>query len=152
MVEEFKRDHGRLTGLAATFREVPELAAAPDEDDGARVYPEGRYAYRIHRSRERSPRLARDKKRQAAQHGRLACEVCGLAPEQLYPENGDRALECHHIIPLSSLSGVKSTRLEDLALVCASCHRVLHSSNPPVVPVTLSKSLTATVRLEGRGA
>ncbi|RQQ41635.1 hypothetical protein DF145_34655, partial [Burkholderia stagnalis] len=33
--------------------------------------------------------------------------------------------EAHHIIPLSS-TGIRITRLSDLALLCANCHRLLH--------------------------
>ena len=43
-------------------------------------------------------------------------------------------MECHHLLPLSQ-SGVTTTRLSDLALVCSNCHRVLHAPgfNPTLV-------------------
>ena len=152
LIAEFAADAPRLRGLAQTYRESVPEARTVAEPEESMSYPEGAYAYRIHRGRERNQRLIREKKQQAWRNGALACEVCGLRPEDLYPQNGERALECHHIIPLSSLSGIRRTRLDDLALVCASCHRVLHASNPPIVPIALAASLAASVSLERKGA
>ena len=35
--------------------------------------------------------------------------------------------ECHHVVPLADLGRQKRTRLEDLAIVCANCHRMIKS-------------------------
>jgi hypothetical protein len=39
-------------------------------------------------------------------------------------------IECHHLVPLHELRGLRKTRLEDLALVCSNCHRMLHRQRP----------------------
>ena len=39
---------------------------------------------------------------------------------------GNGFIECHHKIPLSKYVKNNVTKLEDLALVCSNCHRMLH--------------------------
>ena len=39
-------------------------------------------------------------------------------------------LEAHHRIPLCDLEPGTKTKLSDLAMVCANCHRMLHRGNP----------------------
>lgn len=150
---EFVGDRERLRGLAALIR--ASAGAPPDgevDETEAAEYSEGRYLYRIHRTRERSSELVRKKKQMAWHEGRYFCEVCGLNPLELYGKGGQSALECHHVVPLYSLSPKTRTRLDDLALVCASCHCVLHASSPPLVPVRLAESLVSDLALTPRTA
>jgi len=35
--------------------------------------------------------------------------------------------------PLSELETESETDLEDLAIVCANCHRIIHTENPPIL-------------------
>ena len=37
--------------------------------------------------------------------------------------------EVHHTSPLASAAGPRRTTLEDLAVVCASCHRAIHATS-----------------------
>ncbi|WP_423190649.1 HNH endonuclease [Aquimarina brevivitae] len=39
---------------------------------------------------------------------------------------GKGFIECHHKKPLSELEGESLISINDLALVCANCHRMLH--------------------------
>lgn len=84
-----------------------------------------------HLVRERNRDLAETLKEEALQSASYECRVCGLRPYDLYGEAGRAALECHHIVPLAELDGESETRLDDLALVCACCHRVLHAVCEP---------------------
>jgi predicted HNH restriction endonuclease len=34
----------------------------------------------------------------------------------------------HHLIPLSSLGGVRVTYLRDLVVLCPNCHRAIHAN------------------------
>jgi 5-methylcytosine-specific restriction protein A len=52
--------------------------------------------------------------------------VCDDRFEDLYGNLGVEFAEAHHIVPLSKLSGMVKTSLEDLMSVCANCHRMLH--------------------------
>ncbi|GAB3508972.1 HNH endonuclease [Emticicia fontis] len=77
-----------------------------------------------HLVRERNPEIIRKKKRQAIENNSLHCEVCTFSFPQTYNKV---YIECHHLTPISSSVGVRETSLDDLALVCANCHRMLHS-------------------------
>lgn len=104
-----------------------ELASTAIEPDDEPAALEGRRRLRQHWIRERRPSLVKQKKAQTlAREAVLRCEVCQFAFPDLYGELGGEFIECHHTVPLSMLSPGQPTRLADLALVCANCHRMLH--------------------------
>ena len=91
---------------------------------------EGRVSYRRHLFRERSPVLRRLKMaRVRATGARLLCEVCGFDFAETYGALGEGFIECHHVIPLAAAEE-RETSVDDLALVCANCHRMIHLSTP----------------------
>jgi len=47
-----------------------------------------------------------------------------------YGNRGIGFIECHHTKPVSMLDGKSTTRIEDLALVCSNCHRMIHRTRP----------------------
>lgn len=110
---------------------------------------EGRILLRLHRIKERKPRMIRHKKQVVlAATGRLICEVCDFDFVSFYGKQlGEGFAECHHRIPLAELVEESLTRLEDLAIVCANCHRMLHRSQP-MVSVEQLRSLVLTRRLD----
>ena len=108
-----------------TLAPPPEQDVSWDEWEAS----EGRVLTREHRRRERSAALSRRKKEAAKAADSFVCEVCGFDPAVAYPNLGDSAIECHHRVPLAELAEPVRTRLTDLALVCANCHRMLHG--PP---------------------
>jgi 5-methylcytosine-specific restriction protein A len=85
-----------------------------------------RWRYVKHRSRERS--LRRAKVEEAMKQGRLRCEVpgCGFDFEAQYGAIGRGFAHVHHLRPLAALDGEQSVSLEDLAIVCANCHAMVH--------------------------
>jgi len=92
--------------------------------------PEALYA-QLHRTRERSRKLVEQRKQKAlAEFGRLRCEVCRFDFEECYGDRGRGFIEAHHTKPLETLVEGSKTRLEDLALLCANCHRMVHSARP----------------------
>lgn len=92
---------------------------------------EGQRQLRAHYVRERSSRLRQDKLQSFRQgHGRLYCEVCGFEASAFHPEPfTDRAFEVHHKSPLSGASEPVQTTLDDLAVLCANCHRAVHANS-----------------------
>lgn len=77
-----------------------------------------------HLVKERNRKIVMEKKRQAIKKNSLRCEVCSFSfPEKFHSE----FIECHHISPISQTQGKRETKLEDLALVCSNCHRMLHT-------------------------
>ncbi|MCA9678716.1 MAG: HNH endonuclease [Myxococcales bacterium] len=75
-----------------------------------------------HRRRERSLREAKLSEHQRI-HGDLRCEVCSY---DFGTEFGVRYAEVHHLKPLGLATRPQLTRLRDLAVLCANCHRVAH--------------------------
>ena len=39
-------------------------------------------------------------------------------------------IEAHHTTPPRDFTGSAETKVSDLAMVCANCHRMLHRGNP----------------------
>jgi hypothetical protein len=121
-----------------------------DEADGLEPdptsAPEGMVRYRLHRSYERSERLAREKRERARLDGALACEACGLDPALRCGALGEHCIEVHHTIPVSQMEGQRVSSLDDLALLCANCHRVAHlaicSGHPLSVEALRARSTT----------
>lgn len=108
--------------LAIDDTEVDLVPAADDYEA-----EEGGVILRLHKSRERDRKLIAKKKAQVlAQTGKLACEPCGFDFQEAYGDAGEGFIEAHHRKPVSTLKKGEKTRLADLALVCANCHRVLH--------------------------
>lgn len=92
---------------------------------------EGMTTYISHLRRERNRVIIEEKKRQAvALHGGLVCEVCEFDFFAFYGERGEGYCEVHHKVPLASLDGRRVTKLDDLAIVCSNCHRVIHRNTP----------------------
>jgi 5-methylcytosine-specific restriction protein A len=82
-----------------------------------------------HLRRERSKVLVKCKKASVAlaNGGKLACEECGFDFGHRYGTHGSGFIECHHTRPLFTLVGPAKTTLEDLVLICANCHRMIHA-------------------------
>lgn len=56
--------------------------------------------------------------------GKIKCECCNFDFLKKYGEIGKGFIECHHKIHVAK--GKRLTTLQDLALVCSNCHRMLH--------------------------
>ncbi|KRF42531.1 hypothetical protein ASH01_17055 [Terrabacter sp. Soil811] len=146
---KFQADPVRMRQLAAEIRTTIEsgyLVTVPDDEieAGEISAPEGRLVVAKHLRRERNPRLRRAKIKAVKGAGkRVACEVCGFDFEAAYGALGRDYIEAHHILPLHA-SGPTQTRLADLALLCANCHRMIHRSSPWLTPVELRDRLQTT--------
>jgi 5-methylcytosine-specific restriction protein A len=123
--EELRRTAEGIEAFAAgsTGANV-ETVTDVDTDYAAR---EGRLLLRQHWLRERNQELVRRKKAQAvARDGALRCEACQFVFRDIYGDLGIDYIECHHTTPLAELRPRQVTRLSDLALLCANCHRMIH--------------------------
>ncbi len=108
----------------------------PDIPDNLSVV-EGRLRLRTHLARERNRAIVALKRDSVSDR---RCELCGFSSLEVY---GVDYCEIHHLIPLAQLDGTSPTRLEDLAIVCANCHRVIHMTSPPLTLEQLRSRLTA---------
>jgi predicted RNA-binding protein with PUA-like domain len=120
---EAKRLHELYFGLEGSIESTG--------DNDATEFPEGRTAYILHRKRERSAALTQKVKSLALKkYGKLFCQVCHFDFNEKYGTIGEGYIEAHHTIPVSQLKGASVTRIEDIALVCSNCHRMLHRRRP----------------------
>lgn len=122
---------GQFEGLESMQAPDEELVAANELESAVEEAPtalEGQPVMAQHVRRERSRSLRR--RRIDAAGERPTCEACGFDFEQVYGDRGRGFVECHHLLPISELDPATPTRLEDLALLCANCHRMVHVSRP----------------------
>ena len=91
---------------------------------------EGERKLRAHYIRERAGKLRSLKLEQFLRnHGKFFCELCGEAVGGRYPSTLDHKIyEVHHRKPLAQADRPVQTALDDLALLCANCHRSVHTS------------------------
>lgn len=115
-----------------------DVLVPPTEDDLEGVDEGGLYLRR-HFARERDRGLRKRKIDSVRKAGRtLDCEVCGFDFRLVYGERGRDYCEVHHRTPLHD-SGQTKTKLEDLAVLCANCHRMIHRGNPWLTVDALSE-------------
>ena len=96
------------------------------EDDNFNVAKVEGATLRAHREVEyksRDQRIVTEKKKKSG----YICECCDFNFRETYGELGKEYIECHHIKPLADFckEGEK-VGLEDLAALCANCHRMIH--------------------------
>ncbi|MFI8421761.1 HNH endonuclease [Streptomyces sp. NPDC085479] len=147
VLTEFLARPDEMTEVAGLIRqgieagELLDLAPAEDEEFGDYSAPEGRLLMRRHQARERNKGLRKKKIASVTQRGgRLACEACGFDFEEVYGDRGAGYIECHHVVPLHE-AGEGRTKLSDLALICANCHRMIHRHAPWPTPEQLRASI-----------
>ena len=110
----------------------PKTALSPPVASDAELSAvEGEPRMFFHLRRERDPALARAKREAVvAANGQLKCEACGFLTYETYPGLERDICEIHHRLPLARACEALETRLEDLAVLCANCHRAIHRTEP----------------------
>lgn len=122
----------------------PDMSPVPDPDEYYTAVEGGRLLVE-HLRIERNRRII-EMKRSAVldMNGCLRCEICDFDFAEHFGSRGRGFCEVHHLQPLSRLDkGVRSTRLEDLAIVCSNCHKMLHRQ-PILTPKQLRAVLDAS--------
>jgi len=111
------------------LRALGKKKMLPDEDESE--FPEGRERLHMHKARERSAAVVKQAKEIFLQkHGKFFCQACGFDFAEAYGSVGTGFIEAHHTIPVSQLKEGSSTKVTNIALVCANCHRMLHRRRP----------------------
>lgn len=134
----FYEFHNNLDDLKRIAELIIESTAKPaiiedlnsienDIDDFLYEGYEGQIVYKLHKVRERNKKLVALKKSIVLKEtGRLRCEICDMDFYEKYGEIGKGFIECHHTVQLASYETNQVTKIDDLALVCSNCHRMLH--------------------------
>ncbi|MDH2015024.1 HNH endonuclease [Pseudomonas juntendi] len=100
---------------------MENLPKSYDEEE----FSEGKAATALHVRRERSAKLRKEFIRIRLKSEKLLCDICRVDGYHLDPDIRDSMFECHHVLPLS-IRGESNTKISEMALLCANCHRLLH--------------------------
>lgn len=126
------RKHESLYDLYGKLR-APRVSSSDEADllDPELSAFEGRQRrlFILHRSREAKLRAAKIRSAIEKGRGKLECEVpgCGFDFFHIYGEIGHRFAVVHHLVPLAyAVARGGKTSLNDLAIVCANCHAMIH--------------------------
>lgn len=131
--------YAALKGVAV----AADLTSAADFDDDT-SFPEGAQVEKLHRSRERNKQLVKRAKAVfVEQHGALYCEACDMEPATRFNDASlaTKIIEAHHNVNISDPAHPGKTRIEDLSMLCPSCHRAIHTIRPWVSVKDLRKRL-----------
>ena len=81
-----------------------------------------------HRHREAQLRTAKIRQELRKNQGRLPCSVpgCHFDFKDRYGALGEGFAEVHHVNPLKDADESSATTLDDLIIVCANCHAMIH--------------------------
>jgi 5-methylcytosine-specific restriction protein A len=133
--QEFSSDIQLLHQIAIKIKEVSDnrklsneiYKIENDETSETNSVKEGQVLYKLHKLRERNRKIIEAKKNKVLNEGKkLECEACEFDFGKTYGKLGEGYIECHHLIPLSNFQVNKETTLDDLALLCSNCHRMIH--------------------------
>jgi 5-methylcytosine-specific restriction protein A len=148
--DEFSNNLSKLRQIAASIREhYPILngagASSLIEDDGVE---EGGILHAKHKYYERNKSIVQRKKKEVfGKLMALKCEVCEFDFACVYGELGIEFAECHHTKPVSMMKNGEKTKLTDLSIVCANCHRMLHKKHEPFSIAELKAVLMKELKL-----
>lgn len=126
--EEFRSSKKRLKEIAALLEVSAamlnsfENAVVPEDRE---EFVEGRMVTSLHKTVEREPKVRMALLVQRRRIGPLRCDLCrktALASDTLLE---DAIFEAHHTVPMH-LAVQQKTRLSDMDLLCANCHKLLH--------------------------
>ncbi|WP_063833814.1 HNH endonuclease [Nocardia sp. NRRL WC-3656] len=156
----FANDRDKMRSVAEMLRQNGQLALVLDHDDErAEVIEagitsaddfataiEGKARHRMSRVYERDPQLRKRKIQQSRrERSSIACEVCEFDFEVTYPGLGDNFIHVHHVMPLH-VSGPVETTLDDLVLLCANCHQMIHRPKEWLTPDELRAKVVRSPR------
>ena len=121
---------------------VSVAAATPKEDAAAVGIVEGIQREVTIIAKSRSQKL----RRLALERAGGCCEGCGTDFGVLFGGMGLRVLQVHHKQQLALNSVPVVTSSDDLAVVCANCHAIVHANPKEAMPMDVIRALWATVK------
>jgi len=127
-----QNDMKGITEYSDSVKNLRHFISEIYKDDSFEVN-EGGISQRTHNYRERNSRAAKQLKKKALISKQLKCAGCKVDYYSLYGELGVSLMECHHLIPLASIKHTGTTKSSELELLCANCHRLVHSRKEPLI-------------------
>jgi predicted HNH restriction endonuclease len=116
-----KLEGWRLNKIHEAESQIVKKAKIVEANEGERYTIEATF-------RERNRVLIEAKKANSDYH----CEVCNMSFKEIYGKIGEKYIIAHHIEPIGSRNNGSKTTLDDISLVCANCHDMLHRYDPPM--------------------
>ncbi|MFF2529744.1 EVE domain-containing protein [Brevibacillus sp. NPDC058079] len=133
-----------LTGIRVSEYQDEDSVGDVQTYEG-KEYPEGKIAFLLHKKRERNPKLIKEAKRLfISRQGRLYCEACDADFKHIYGERGIDFIEGHHKRLVSEMTEGEKTKVEDIAMLCSNCHRMIHRK--PLISVEELRKLITIQR------
>tara|TARA_B100000795_G_C22779872_1_gene431760 strand:- start:704 stop:1492 length:789 start_codon:yes stop_codon:yes gene_type:complete len=127
----FNNSTEELCNVIEFFLDSQYINSTPLNLDIIDQSKEGNTLIREHFFRERDYKIIKAKKSQVlAFTGALRCETCNFDYSKTYGPRGHNYIEVHHKKPISEYKSDDITKLEDLAVLCSSCHRMIHRCHP----------------------
>ena len=126
VISEFKAFEASMAKPGATSDAPAETFKAARETSDVLLEEGGRRRVIRQEVKRESKNRELKKNEVLAKTGALACEVCGFDFFLAYGECGKGFCEVHHLIPISTQSSRRTPRLNELAVICANCHRMIH--------------------------
>ena len=97
-----------------------------DDEDRKEEFFEGRQLTLTHKRRERHSGVRKALLAVRRKNGNtLSCDLCRTASPARDQALEDAIFEAHHLLPIGQAVERKTT-VKEMALVCASCHRLIH--------------------------
>ncbi|MBP6023537.1 HNH endonuclease [Ferruginibacter sp.] len=130
---ETKRKYrmGLLRDVYKKYTTLLNESVESENDEEETTFPEGKEKYHLHKTKERNRKLiAIAKEKYKSISPNMNCQVCKFSFVECYGELGANFIEAHHVFPISALTKETPIRIEDLAMVCSNCHRMLHRKRP----------------------
>ena len=115
---------------------LPKKSNASKPDDDVLVLDNAKITEGIARettviTKSRSGKL----KKAALTNARGKCAVCGIDYSQVLGGLGSRVLQVHHRKQLALADEPQVNGIDDLAVVCANCHQMIHADMTNAIPV-----------------
>jgi len=115
----------RIRASATALKSLESLEEADDDEE----VTEGSMSEKVHRRRDRARGL-RPKvlnRHRKANGGKLHCDCCSAKERWRLGAVAEAEFEAHHKVPLASDAGKTKTKVSDLVVLCANCHRLIHA-------------------------
>lgn len=122
---DFGGDKAATAAAAARIRSGMHIAQVDEPPDEDFEFAEGRAVTEAHKRIERNKSVRKKLLKTKREAGMLQCELCACTGEHLDISVRESIFEAHHTKPISETGEVK-TKLSDMALLCANCHRLVH--------------------------
>jgi len=133
------------TGAFGVQRKFWKLDIQKDFQENIQLsgeFPEGKDVERLHKSRERNSQVILIAKQNFKNlNGCLFCQVCGFDFEKVYGTLGKDFIEGHHTVAVSEMTHDYKTKVEEIAILCSNCHRMVHKKRPWLTMKELHKIL-----------